>query len=442
MSSGSFVESLEGRWRALIGPDPDFRTRFFVASALIGVAVATAAALGNAAMGLDATQVELCTAVAAASVLALWYGKRSGRYHAVRLVTAVVFFLIVFPWMFITGGGYHSGMPAFFVFAIAYTVFMLDGRLLWIVVAGEILVYAACCVLAFQLPELITPIGSEANQMADVIFCVTVSGLALATALQVLIGLHESNVDLLDRRNRELAQADRARSEFLAVVAHELNTPLAVMQVHLEQAKRRLGADADIVATEYVDLVATETQRLSRLVSELLDLSRIDDGGLHLALREESLSAIIQEVLRAYQPLATRNGNVLELARRGANPIVRVDRERLSQVLVNLLANATRHTRDGTITVAVREVGDRAAVSVSDNGEGIPEDVLRQLFERSHYQRITGLRSSRDAGLGIGLMISRHIVAAHGGELSVSSTPGAGTTVQFTIPLATARPAT
>ena len=127
-------------------------------------------------------------------------------------------------------------------------------------------------------------------------------------------------------------------------------------------------------------------------------MSRIGSGRRELDLEVEDLSVIIQEVLRTYQLLVARNGNVLELARGGAHPQVLVDRERVAQVLVNLLTNAARHTSEGTISVTVRERGEFAQVMVSDTGEGIPADVQSHLFERIGRPSFTGIRSVPSGG--------------------------------------------
>jgi signal transduction histidine kinase len=207
------------------------------------------------------------------------------------------------------------------------------------------------------------------------------------------------------------------------------------MRVHLEEA----GAHSTLVpaAMEHtIGVMTAENERLTRLVGQLLDVSRIASGRMVLDLQIEDLSVIIQEVLRTYQPLVARNGNTLQLARGGAHPLVLVDSERVAQVLVNLLSNATRHTTDGTITVAVRERGRFAEVTVTDTGDGIPDEVREHLFERIGRRSPTGIRSSRDTGLGLGLIISRHIMDAHSGTIEIESGPGAGVTARLTFLLA------
>jgi signal transduction histidine kinase len=271
--------------------------------------------------------------------------------------------------------------------------------------------------------------------VADIVICVTIAGLALAVTLHKMLEVHERNATLLAARNAELERIDTEKSEFLAIVAHELNTPLAVMRVHLDDAARR-ALEAPPSMQHTVGVMSAENERLTRLVGQLRDVSRISSGRMELDLKVEDLSVIIQEVLRTYQPWIARNGNVLELARGGAHPLVLVDSERVAQVLVNLLSNATRHTRDGTITVAVRERGKFAEVTVTDSGDGIPPEVQARLFDRIGRPSSTGIRSSKDAGLGLGLIISRHIMTAHSGEIEIESTPGKGTTARLTFLLA------
>jgi signal transduction histidine kinase len=113
-----------------------------------------------------------------------------------------------------------------------------------------------------------------------------------------------------------------------------------------------------------------------------------------------------------------------------------IDRERITQVLVNLLTNAFRHTRDGQVRVSVTTADRFAEVAVADTGSGIDPHLLEQLGQRPVQGRHDGVRSSRDAGLGVGLMISTHIIAAHGGRLWLESKVGGGTTARFTVPLA------
>lgn len=420
--------------RFLIDEALDFRARLFNVAATIGIVVALITALESGLNQMAWQQTGLNLALAFLSLALLQLVRTTGRYRLAYLLTVVVMFLVVFPALFFSGGGYQSGMPAFFVFALVMSAFMLEGLALWILMPLEVAVYATCCVVAYLHPAVVTPISSPAGVMADVIYAVTVAGVSLAITLHLLLRVHGRNQELLADRNAQLQQVDRAKSEFLAIIAHELNTPLAAIRAHAEAAEHQQPAGAAVAHD--LAVIGSEADRLARLVRQLLDIDRINEGRLDLDLREENLGAIVQQTLRAYQPLCAPSRNSLELARGSASPMVIADRERVAQVLVNLLSNAARHTSDGVITVAVRERGSFAEVSVTDTGEGIPAERLAELASRQGPGRAAGVRSARDAGIGLGLMISRHLVSAHGGELTMTSELGAGTTVRCTFPLA------
>ena len=427
--------SVRGRWLAFIGDVPGFHARLSVIAALTGFVVAVLGIVVNVLNDGGPVQVLLCVGMAALSLAMIWFARRTGKYEQARVITVVIVFLGIFPYMFFTGGGYQSGMPALMVFGMGFTGLSLVGWGMWVLLGLELVVYSACCLAAYAYPWLVTPLAGPTEYVIDVVICVALAGLALSAMLHLLLRVHEGNASLLAAKNVELEKIDQEKSEFLAMVAHELNTPLAVMRVHLDEAGSR-ASNAPTPMQHTIGVMTAENERLTRLVGQLRDVSRIGSGQMLLDLRIEDLSVIIQEVLRTYQPLVARNGNVLQLVRGGAHPLVLVDSERVAQVLVNLLSNASRHTTNGTITVAVRERGRFAEVTVTDTGEGIPDEVKAHLFERIGRRSPAGIRSSKDAGLGLGLIISRHIMTAHGGGLAIESTPGAGVTARLTFLLA------
>lgn len=425
-----------GGWLGL--DDRSFRGRLISAAARVGVAISWGSALINVVLGSPLWGVLLNLAAGFVVIALMWFARRSGRYSLVYVVAAVTLFLLVFPALFFTGGGYRSGMPVFFMFAIAFSAVILDGLALKVLVPVEAVVFAACLGIAYWQPWTVTPLASELAVLADIAYAVIGAGSAMAVAVQLLIGIYQNNQQQLTEQNRALAQVDQARAEFLAVVAHELNTPLTVIKTHASEAGREL-APAFGQAAQDVRVIETEVDRLGRLVSQLLDMSRINEGRLVLERTPQDLDEIIQQTLQAYRPLWTQHGNTLSVVSDPSVPPVLADRERLVQVLVNLLSNAGRHTDHGSITITVDRVDDHARVTVADTGSGIPPELLPRLGEGPLRERPAGLRSARDTGLGVGLMISTHIVNAHGGELRLSSTLGVGTTASFTLPLADQR---
>ncbi len=231
-----------------------------------------------------------------------------------------------------------------------------------------------------------------------------------------------------------LASQEEARHRLVADIAHELRTPLAVLQAEIEALQ-----DGVTGATpERLDSLHEETELLARLVDDLRTLSLADSGQLSLQRREHDLAGIAERALAAVAGRAQEKGVTLELLADGGLPGVSVDGDRISQVLRNLLSNALRHTEvGGRITVAARAEAGRVVVEVTDTGSGIPAEALPRVFDR--FYRAEPSRSRATGGSGLGLAIARQLVRAHGGEISVRSSPDRGTTFSFWLPLASGR---
>lgn len=228
----------------------------------------------------------------------------------------------------------------------------------------------------------------------------------------------------------DLRHAEETRRQLLADVAHELGTPLTVLQANLE------GMLDGVVAAspQHLASLHTQTQVLARLVRDLRDLSLLQEGQLPLDCRSTDLDALVREVAGMSQPVAVEKGITLEVAA-GPPIMVAADRERIAQVLHNLLANAVRYTAaGGVVRVSAARAEGEARVEVSDTGPGIPPDDLPHVFERFH--RVDRSRSRATGGAGLGLTIVKYLVEAHGGRVWVRSQLGSGTTFGFALPAA------
>ncbi|MFL5251183.1 MAG: ATP-binding protein [Myxococcales bacterium] len=232
-------------------------------------------------------------------------------------------------------------------------------------------------------------------------------------------------------------QLDRERSEFLTVAAHELRTPLTPLSMYLQGIERRLARGLPI-EPELVVKARRQVGRLSRLVEDLLDVSRLESGRLTLSRDRVALDQIVSEVVSDFRAAAPQHEIVLRRPTRGVQAMG--DRERLEQVVVNLVQNAIKYSpQGGRVEVSVERNGSQARVTVTDEGIGIPKDEQRHIFER--FFRAQNATTRNYGGLGIGLYVSNEIVERHGGAFEVVSEPGKGTTFGFTIPLDESDPA-
>ena len=235
-----------------------------------------------------------------------------------------------------------------------------------------------------------------------------------------------------NRMAESLASQEEARQRLVADIAHELRTPLAVLQAEIEA----LQDGVTQTTPERLSSLHDETDLLARLVDDLRTLSLADSGQLSLQCGEHDLEGIAERAIAAVAGQAREKGVKLELATDEVLPPVTVDGDRIAQVLRNLLSNALRHTEaGGRITIAARADGGRAVVEVTDTGAGIPAEALPHVFDR--FYRADPSRSRATGGSGLGLAIARQLVRAHGGEISVQSAPGQGAIFSLWLPLST-----
>jgi signal transduction histidine kinase len=227
----------------------------------------------------------------------------------------------------------------------------------------------------------------------------------------------------------------QAKRELVANVSHELRTPLASIRGHTESLLLS-GDGFDEARRRYLDVIHRQSEQLSRLIDDLFLLSTAESGALPLGLRPVALGEIFEEVVNSILPAARaeRQVSLVTEVEPGLPPVL-ADRQRLAQVLANLVRNAVRHTPEGGLVAVRASKRDEqvALVSVEDTGDGIPAEQLEHVFER--FYRADPSRDRASGGAGLGLAIVRELVAAMGGEVSAESVVGEGSRFSFTLPL-------
>src|SRR5881296_983259 len=235
----------------------------------------------------------------------------------------------------------------------------------------------------------------------------------------------------------ELRRLEQVRTEFVANVSHELRTPLTAIHGYLETLLSGALEDRDH-ARRFLEIVFRHTERLGRLLNDLTDLSNIELGRVILKIEPTRVGEVVESVLAIIKPRADVGGVTLTADLPG--PLtVHADRDRLAQILINLVDNAVKYTpHGGRVTVSARPVAaGRVVVAIEDTGVGIPAEDLPRITER--FYRVDKARSRELGGTGLGLAIVKHLVAAHGGQLDIESEVDRGTTVRVTLPAAEVR---
>ncbi|NOK20014.1 hybrid sensor histidine kinase/response regulator [Corallococcus carmarthensis] len=229
---------------------------------------------------------------------------------------------------------------------------------------------------------------------------------------------------------QSLRESLQARDDFLAVASHELKTPLAAFRLHLERLERSLGDEALGRAKSPLESAGRQVQRLHALMETLLDVSQLTTGRLALDLNDVDLTAVVGRAVARLRDEVEKMGVTVTLD--AGTPLVgRYDKQRIDQVVTNLLANAAKYGQGRPIAVCVAAEDGTARLTVRDQGIGISEEDRARIFER--FERAVPGRNY--GGLGLGLWIARQVVEAHGGRITVDSKPGLGSTFVVELPI-------
>jgi signal transduction histidine kinase len=255
---------------------------------------------------------------------------------------------------------------------------------------------------------------------------------------RLIEGAVEERTRVLLEANERLQEADRRKDNFLANVSHELRSPLVTILGYTDLLLGdKLGPISDR-QRQCLQIARNSGRRLRAFIEELLDFSRFELTRDTMTLHPFSIKEAVAQAVAGFAPrFLERRISVRQRVARSTPPVLG-DRERVLQVLANLIANAERHLRDGgRIVVSAEPKPGFLLVSVHDNGTGIAPEHLEKIFDRLYQVGdVKTTRAARDAGLGLGLNIVKSIVEAHGGEVGVQSTVGKGSTFSFTLPLA------
>ena len=244
------------------------------------------------------------------------------------------------------------------------------------------------------------------------------------------------NVRLFDEiqdKSRQLAEASQHKSQFLANMSHELRTPLnAIIGV---SEMLREDAEAAKQDLEPLDRVLGAGRHLLALINDILDLSKIEAGRMELHLETFPLAPVIEDVAKTIEPMATKNGNRLVIDCPADLGTIHADQTRLRQSLLNLASNANKFTEKGTVTIAAhqgQENGEWITLAVMDTGIGMTTEQMGKLFQE--FSQASSTTASRYGGTGLGLAISKRFCQMMGGDITVHSEPGRGSTFTIRLP--------
>jgi len=409
-------------------PGLDLRVQAFNLLSFAGIAAGVVAAITSSITGIGVNVIINLLM----SVLAFFFvhlAERKNCYRFCYRLSIIIVFIIAFPYMFFTAGGYHSGMLCYFVFAFVFTALMLDGFDRIAAISAEFIIYTGVCMIAYFRPDTVTFFDTERDFVID-------AGASLVVSSTLLLLVILLYVRIYDNRQKQLLGLEKLKTEFLSNMSHELRTPLTGVSGFAQYSFNVLNDDWPLdnagldEMRDNLRLIVVESDRMRRIVEQMLDLAAIEQGKFILAKQRMKISELAEGLQGIHFKVLNINNNALDIDIQPDIPDITADRDRLFQVLLNLTSNALRHTKNGVVAIAAKLENGRVALTVSDNGEGIPKDFRDKIFERFLIADI-----GRAHGTGLGLYICKQIIEAHGGEIWIESEPGLGTAVHFTLPL-------
>jgi signal transduction histidine kinase len=270
-------------------------------------------------------------------------------------------------------------------------------------------------------------------------------------------GNYDGNLAPTDRRSDELGalarafrrmaiqlrELDQMKEDFVSAVTHELRSPLGAIESYLNLMGHELGQDIDVSDWRvYLERLRLNTQRLTRFVNDLLDVSAIERGKIRLEPQRTALGPLVHEILALFHPRLQEKALTAEVRITPHLPEAFVDPDKVRQIVTNLVANAIKFTPEsGRLDIALEsEPGQKMLrVAVKDTGIGISAEDQTKIFSRFEQIRSARLNVKGPKGTGIGLSICKTLVELHGGQLQVTSQPGQGSTFYFTVPIANAQ---
>jgi len=236
----------------------------------------------------------------------------------------------------------------------------------------------------------------------------------------------------LEKKNAELQKLDQLKSEFVSTVSHELRTPLTIIKGALTQIVEGLYGPVSDEQKEKLLMALRGTELLKRIINDLLDIAKLEEKKVTLNRRRMDLAQLVRDTADTFRKLAQDKGLKLEISTPSAPVEVEADRDRITQVLTNLIGNAVKFTEKGSIQINITQEAGQTVCRVKDTGRGIAKEDLPKVFDK--FQQFGKSFSSGQEGTGLGLSICKGIIELHKGDIWVNSALGEGTEFTFSLP--------
>ena len=408
-----------------------FRVRLFNILASLGFIISLCNGVLSYWNNGDRKLLLINTGIALLSLSLLFYAYYSKKYQRCYFITIVVIFMFLFPIMFFKSGGYKGGMTSFYIFGILFTIFMLEGWLMFFCVWLELIIYIFTIGIAYYYPDTVIWFQSEKEIVVDVLTGVVVSSASLGVAMYLHFRIYKKQQIFLTQAREEAMEANRAKSTFLANMSHEIRTPINVM-LGMNEMILRESESREVV--QYAKSVEKAGNYLLSLINNILDITRIESKKLDIIEEKFSLRQLVQEVcLIGAKQAEAKNLEFVVDVEETLPKYLEGDALHIKQVILNLINNAVKYTKKGKVFLEVCQEEKQISFSVKDTGIGIKKEDMEALFDM--FMRADIKRHRNIEGSGLGLTIAKELCEQMGGHIQAESIYGKGSNFTVYFPL-------
>ncbi len=423
-----FIDILKHAKEYIVPEDAEIQVSAFNILAVCGILVSIITAIINAVSGNNPAVVVADLSGVLVSQALIVYCHRTGNYKMAMTLTAFIIFIGLFTALYFIQGGYHSGIPAFFIFGVVFTAFLLDGAAMIVLVIIELVWYVGLIIYSYHHPSTLNT--NENNFMTRVILDMTLVSISLAVTMYCQIRVYRKKQKELNVAVLAADDANRAKSDFLAKMSHDIRTPLNTIMAMNELI---VSNTSSAKIREWVNDSNVSSRILMNLIDDMLDLTRIEAGRMELLEQPWDTRKLFDETARTWKMQAERSGLDLnyDLAK-DVPEYLTGDEDVIRKITNNLLSNSVKYTKTGSIIFSVKMDGQDLIIIVSDTGIGIAPEYLENIFKP--FERGAQKIYRETSGSGLGLAIVKELVDAVHGKIECDSEVNKGTTFTVRIP--------